>query len=296
MKRDQSRRPSSSAPHHQGSDRAFVSGFAYDTAKAAPFVSDVQSLEAQVNAIPEGNGGTSLYDAIVTGLYRFRSVQGRKALIVLTMASTPLRASRTTNMLAYARSARVALYFIGIGLSFADFTGTAKMKALAAETGGVTYFIKDVKQLGETYTKLEKRSPFAIPRGLQHGEHAERPRYRTVEFAWTGPERWSAPFGVHPVRRVALVALVVSAVTVRPSRRTPWRKDGGDDEGWGLHIQPECGRASAMVALPHVLPPRVDRDGAFVADGRFGISGGPPPPRASSRTRSRASARWDSCS
>src|SRR5262249_23587286 len=68
----------------KGGDRAFVSAFAFDSTKAAPFVSDAAALEAQVNAIPEASGGTSLYDAIITGLYRFRSIQGRKALIILT--------------------------------------------------------------------------------------------------------------------------------------------------------------------------------------------------------------------
>jgi Ca-activated chloride channel family protein len=139
----------------KGQDRAFVSAFAFDSTKAAPFVSDVAALQAQVEAIPEANGGTSLYDAIVTGLYRFRTLQGRRALIILTDGEDTTSRVPYDDMLSYARSARVPLYFIGIGLGPLDFTGTSKMKALAAETGGVAYFIKDVKQLGETYTKLE---------------------------------------------------------------------------------------------------------------------------------------------
>ena len=38
------------------------------------------------------------------------------------------------------------------------------MKALAAETGGIAYFIHDIKQIGETYAQLDKdlRSQYLI--------------------------------------------------------------------------------------------------------------------------------------
>ena len=73
------------------------------------------------------------------------------------------------------------LYFIGIGLGALDVSGTSKMKALAAETGGVAYFIKDVKQLGETYTKLENdlRTQYLVAYNTEstRKDHG----YRTVE-------------------------------------------------------------------------------------------------------------------
>jgi|ERR1051325_3675887 Ca-activated chloride channel family protein len=147
-----------------GKDRAFIGGFAFDTSKLAPFVSDISILQQQVEAIPNAGGGTALYDAIVTGLYRFRNVQGRKALIVLTDGEDTTSRLPYDEMLTYVRASRVPIYFIGIGLGFADMSGTSKMKALAAETGGVAYFIKDVKQLKETYDALEKdlRSQYLI--------------------------------------------------------------------------------------------------------------------------------------
>lgn len=165
----------------KNADRAFVSAFAFDTTKAAPFVSDAQALEAQVNAIPDASGGTSLYDAIVTGLYRFRTVQGRKALIILTDGEDTTSRVPYEEMLSYARSARVPLYFIGIGLGLTDFSGTSKMKALAAETGGVAYFIKDVKQLGDTYTRLENdlRTQYLVAYNTESTRKDHT--YRTIE-------------------------------------------------------------------------------------------------------------------
>src|SRR5207249_8769199 len=117
-----------------------------------------------VRAIPDASGGTSLYDAIITGLYRFRTLQGRKALIILTDGEDTTSRIPYDDMLTYARSARVPLYFIVVALGFSDIAGASKMKSLAAETGGVPYFIKNIDRVGDTYTQPEKdlRSQYLI--------------------------------------------------------------------------------------------------------------------------------------
>jgi Ca-activated chloride channel family protein len=162
-------------------DRAFVGAFAFDPTKVAPFVSDVASLEAQVEAIPKASGGTALYDAIITGLYRFRGVQGRRALIILTDGEDTTSRIPYDEMLAYVRAARVPIYFIGIAMGFGDISGTNKMKTLAAETGGVAYFIGDPKQLGTTYAQLEKelRSQYLVAYETESSK--KDTAYRTVE-------------------------------------------------------------------------------------------------------------------
>jgi Ca-activated chloride channel family protein len=169
-------------------DRAFVSGFSFDPTAVAPFVSDVGSLDQQVKAIPEADGGTSLYDAIITGLYRFRTLQGRKALIVLTDGEDTTSRISYDDMLTYARAARVPLYFIGIGLGISDISGTNKMKSLAAETGGVAYFIKDANKLGQTYDQLEKdlRSQYLIAYSTESMKTDKK--YRTVEVKVDRPD------------------------------------------------------------------------------------------------------------
>ncbi|HYS55116.1 MAG TPA: VWA domain-containing protein [Thermoanaerobaculia bacterium] len=169
-------------------DRAFVSGFAFESAKIAPFVSDKASLAQQVASIPDAGGGTSLYDAIITGLYRFRNLQGRKALIILTDGEDTTSRISYDDMLTYARAARVPLYFIGVGLGALDFAGTNKMKSLAAETGGVAYFIKDVKKLEATYTQLEKdlRSQYLLAYNTESMKTDKN--YRTVEVKVDRPD------------------------------------------------------------------------------------------------------------
>ncbi len=169
-------------------DRAFFEAFAFDATRAAPFVSEIANLEQQVNSTPEAAGGTSLYDAIVTGLYRFRNIQGRKALVVITDGEDTTSRLSYDDMLAYVRASRVPIYFIGIGLGFMDVSGTSKMKALAAETGGVAYFIHDVKQLKETYARLEKelRTQYLLSYNTESTKKDQA--YRTVEVKVSRPD------------------------------------------------------------------------------------------------------------
>jgi Ca-activated chloride channel family protein len=164
-------------------DRAFIAPFASDPSRNAPFVFDVGTLEAQVNAIPNAGGGTSLYDAIVTGLYRFRNLQGRKALIVITDGEDTTSRLSYDDMLTYARAARVPLYFIGIGFGFGpgSLGGPGKMRSLAAETGGVAYMIRNTKELPDAYKAIEQdlRSQYMLS---YHTESTKKDRaYRAVE-------------------------------------------------------------------------------------------------------------------
>ncbi len=161
-------------------DRAFVGAFSFDPTKLAPFV-PAAALEAQVDAIPDAEGGTSLYDAIITGLYRFRGLQGRKALIILTDGEDTTSRTSWDELLTYVRASRVPIYFIGIGLGFGDFGGASKMRALSAETGGVAFFIRGVNQLDETYAKLENdlRTQYLLAYDTESTKTDEK--YRTVE-------------------------------------------------------------------------------------------------------------------
>jgi len=144
-------------------------------------VTNVDSLKTQVSNMPAAEGGTALYDAIISGLYKFRTVPGRKALILVTDGEDTVSRTTYADMLSYVRASRVPIYFIGIGLSGMDFSATSKMKNLAAETGGVAYFVKNVSELTATYEQLEKelRSQYLIGYSAESTKKDER--YRTVD-------------------------------------------------------------------------------------------------------------------
>lgn len=166
-------------------DRAFFGGFAWEVKSVSPFVTSVETLRAQVGQMPKAEGGTAIYDAIVSGLYKFRSVPGRKALVLVTDGEDTVSRIPYDQMLTYVRASRVPLYFVGIGLSAFDFSATSKMKALAAETGGVAYFPKNIEELKRTYEQLKKelRSQYLI--GYYTDSSKSDRKYRTVEVKTT---------------------------------------------------------------------------------------------------------------
>ena len=160
-------------------DRAFIAGFASDPTRNAPFVNDVSILEAQVGAVPKAGGMTAMYDAIVTGLYRFRSLQGRKALVVITDGEDTASRLSWDETMDYVRAARVPVYFIGIGFGLGGLS-SGGMKKLAAESGGVAYFIGNIKHLGDAYKQLEDelRSQYLIS---YHAESSKKDQaYRSI--------------------------------------------------------------------------------------------------------------------
>lgn len=168
-------------------DHAFFGSFSWDPSKVSPFVADVTSLREQAESMPEAEGGTSLYDAIVSGLYRFRSVAGRKALIVVTDGEDTTSRLTYDDLLKYARGARVPIYFIGIGMGGMLGSGSSTMKSLAAETGGVAYFIKGADELKATYEKLESelRSQYLLTFYAQSSRSDQK--YRTIDVQTNRP-------------------------------------------------------------------------------------------------------------
>ncbi len=162
-------------------DRAFFGGFSWQTTIVSPFVSDLGTLRAQVGAMPEPDGGTALYDAIITGLYRFRSVPGRKALVIVSDGADTVSRVDYAEMLRYVRVARVPLYFIGIGISGMDISASSKMKGLADETGGRALFVRDAKNLDKVYGDLEKelRTQYLVSYYTESTKKNQK--YRTVE-------------------------------------------------------------------------------------------------------------------
>ncbi len=96
-------------------DEGFLVGFS-----AQPFVlqdfTDSRMLLAQGIGLLRPRGGTSLYDAILTGLRRMRQGKHRKkALIVMTDGMDTASLSSLTQTIAVSQRAGVLIYTIGIG-------------------------------------------------------------------------------------------------------------------------------------------------------------------------------------
>lgn len=169
-------------------DRGFIGGFAWDTQGLTPLVADVASLRLQVSGLEQAEGGTALYDAIVSGLYRFRNVEGRKALVIVTDGDDTASRISQDDMIKYVRASRVPLYFIGIGLSRFDFMTNSKLRNLSAETGGVTFFIGDVDELDHAYSAIEAELRTQYLLGYYTESDGKDDSYRTIEVSVPGRE------------------------------------------------------------------------------------------------------------
>jgi GWxTD domain-containing protein len=94
-------------------DRTFLVTFDNEPQLVSRFTTDRERL-AQALAGLRAQGSTSLWDAVVYGLYQYQGTKGRKAYVILSDGAD--RASKFTfeAALDYARKPGVAIYFIGL--------------------------------------------------------------------------------------------------------------------------------------------------------------------------------------
>lgn len=144
-------------------DRTFTVRFDDRPELMLPRTSDVGAVAQTLDGLM-ANGSTALHDAIVTSLYYFRGVRGRRALVLLsdgddTASSIPFRES-----LEYARRSGVAIYSIGLNIGRLQMGVRDKLSDLSRETGGRAFFIGRATDLAGVYEEIEKelRSQYLV--------------------------------------------------------------------------------------------------------------------------------------
>ncbi len=130
-------------------------------------------------------GATSLHDAVVTSLYYFRGVRGRRALVLLSDGEDTSSSLPFKDALEYARRSGVSIYAIGLRIGRADLGVRNKLDALAKETGGRTYYIENAIDLGSAYAEIEKelRSQFLL---AYNSDQAGKQGFREVKVEVQG--------------------------------------------------------------------------------------------------------------
>ncbi|MGB6337082.1 MAG: VWA domain-containing protein [Thermoanaerobaculia bacterium] len=136
-------------------DQAFAVAFADKPVLIMPRTDDVSALEESFEDL-RSLGWTTLHDAIATGLYYFRGIRGRRALILLsdgddTGSSIPYR-----DALEYARRSGVAIYSVGLNVGKLSVGIRRKLTNLAEETGGQVFFIGQAEELVGVYDEIEE--------------------------------------------------------------------------------------------------------------------------------------------
>jgi len=144
-------------------DHGFVVEFRDRPRFLQELTSDTNALQRAARDI-KAEGATALYDAMVLGLYQFRTLQGRRALIVVTDGDDNRSHVEYETLLRYARSAGAPIYFIAVNIPITDFKSRRITKQIATESGGEVFAIGNASKMGEVTKRIEEelRSQYII--------------------------------------------------------------------------------------------------------------------------------------
>ena len=132
-------------------------------------------------------GATALYDAVVLGLYQFRTLTGRKALIVVTDGDDNRSHVEFETLLRYARSAGAPIYFIAVNIPIIDFKSRKVVREIANESGGEVFSIGSASKIGEVTKRIEEelRSQYIV--AFKSDSTKPEGQYRSVTVAIAKP-------------------------------------------------------------------------------------------------------------
>lgn len=136
-------------------DQGFVIEFREQAKFLQEMTGDSNSLQRAARDTRAG-GATALYDAIVLGLYQFRTQQGRKALVVITDGADNFSHVEYPTLLRYARSAGAPIYFIGLGIPITDFKSRKAINEIATESGGSVFHLHSAAGIAVITAQIEE--------------------------------------------------------------------------------------------------------------------------------------------
>ena len=144
-------------------DKGFVIEFREQPKMVQELTGDSAALQRAARE-PQARGATALFDSVVLGLYQFRALQGRKALIVVTDGADNHSHVDYETLLRYARSAGAPIFFIAVNLSVLDFGIRKQLSEVATESGGEVFHLGSAAKIGEVTKRIEEelRSQYIV--------------------------------------------------------------------------------------------------------------------------------------
>ena len=160
-------------------DQSFAVAFASEPRLAMPRTEDVGAVSASLENL-RADGYTALHDAIVFSLYYFGGTEGRRVLVLLSDGDDTDSRLEFDDAMEYARQSPVVVYTIGLETESLDANAKKKLRNLARETGGRSFFISEAEELRDVYDQIEAelRSQYLL---AYFSDHPGGGGYRTVE-------------------------------------------------------------------------------------------------------------------
>jgi VWFA-related protein len=168
-------------------DRASFITFNHRPTLAAQFTDDVEALATELASL-KAEGGTALYDSIVFSLYYFTGIRGQRALLILSDGHDQSSRYAFDEALQYAQTVGVKIYTIGLDLPKTDTKARGELTKLADETGGRSFFVKEVAELEAIYAAIEEelRSQYLV--AYQSTNTSGSSDFRTVDVRLVGSD------------------------------------------------------------------------------------------------------------
>ena len=167
-------------------DRGFVIEFRERPRFLQQLTGDSGLLQRAAREV-RAEGATALYDSIILGLYQFRTLQGRKALVVVTDGADNRSHVQYETLLRYARTAGAPIYFIAVNIPITDLKSRRHIAEIARDSGGEVFHIGKAARIGEVTSRLEEelRSQYV----LAFRTDSQKPpgEYRAIEVAVAKP-------------------------------------------------------------------------------------------------------------
>jgi VWFA-related protein len=144
-------------------DRGFVIEFREQPRMLQNLTGDKAELQRAARE-PSARGATALFDSVVLGLYQFRALQGRKALVVVTDGADNRSHVDYETLLRYARTAGAPIYFIAVNISIVDFGIRSQLNEIAKESGGEVFHISNPDKVQDVVLRIEEelRSQYIV--------------------------------------------------------------------------------------------------------------------------------------
>ena len=136
-------------------DRAFAVAFTTRPHLLTGQTSDVAMVVDTIRSL-RATGRTALHDALMTSLYYFRGVTGRRALVLLSDGEDTSSSAEYGDVLEYAKHSEVVIYTIGLGIGSTQPLLRTKLEEIATATGGRSFFIEAARDLTPVYRQIDR--------------------------------------------------------------------------------------------------------------------------------------------
>ncbi|MFN7943192.1 MAG: VWA domain-containing protein [Thermoanaerobaculia bacterium] len=167
-------------------DRAALITFNDHPTLAVKLTNRVGDLAAGLAGL-KAERGTALWDSVVFSLFYFNGVKGQRALLLLSDGKDEGSRFTFDQTIDFARRAGVAIYAIGLDIRKLDFDARGPMKRLAEETGGRSFFIKDITELAGIYAEIQKELRSRYLLAYQSTNTTKDLKFRTIEVKVAKP-------------------------------------------------------------------------------------------------------------